>query len=179
MRDRKLPRAPQRTTPGFAFSMIGRALNECLAERQFGQKEMAKVLEFFASDPPECVFCGSQEIKRWDHLVPINEGGETVLGNMVPACARCDDSKRDEPFEEWIISSVKGSPQSRGITDVVQRIERIEAYVQHFGYETQILEERLSRRELERLRDIQLRLQELREDVDTLIGAYRTRTGNR
>jgi len=138
---------------------------------------MAEILAFFGTDPPECVYCGSTDVKRWDHLVPINKGGETVLGNMVPACARCDDSKRAEPFEEWMISSVKGSPQSRGIADVAQRIERIKAYVRHFGYEIQTLEERLGRQELEMLRNIQSRLQELREDVDTLIGDYRTRTG--
>ena len=158
--------------------MVGRALRECFAERQFGQEEMAEVLSFFATDPPECVFCGSQEVKRWNHLVAINEGGETVLGNMVPACARCDDSKRSEPFEEWMISSVKGSPQSRGITDVAQRIERIKAYVQRFDYRVRTLEERLDGQELERLRSVQSRLQELRKDVDTLIADYRTRTGN-
>jgi len=177
MTNRKLPRAPQRTTPGFAFSMIGRALNGCLAARQFGQKEMAEILAFFGTDPPECVYCGSPDVKRWDHLVPINKGGETVLGNMVPACARCDDSKRAEPFEEWMTSGVNGSPQSRGIADVAQRIERIKAYVQHFDYRVRTLEERLDGQELEKLEAIQSLLQELREDVDTLIGDYRDRTG--
>lgn len=159
--------------------MIGRALNECLAARQFGQKEMAGILAFFGTDPPECVYCGSPDVKRWDHLVPINKGGETVLGNMVPACARCDDSKRDEPFEEWMVSGVKRSPQSRGIVDVAQRIERIKAYVQHFDYRVRTLEERPNRQELERLKDIQARLQGLRKDVDALIADYRVRTGNK
>jgi len=179
MTNRKLPRAPQRTTPGFAFLMIGRALNACLAARQFGQKEMAEILTFFGTDLPECVYCGSPDVKRWDHLVPINKGGETILGNMVPACARCDDSKRSELFEEWITSDVKGSPQSRGIADVAQRMERIKAYVRHFGYRVRTLEERLAGQELEKLGEIQSRLQELRKDVDALIGDYRARTGNR
>ena len=89
----------------------------------------------------------------------------------------CDDSKRAEPFEEWMVSSVKGSPQSRGIANIAQRIERIKAYAQHFDYEIQTLEERLDGQELERLRNVQSRLQELREDVDMLIEDYRTRTG--
>ena len=174
----KLPRVPQRTTPGFAFSMVERALRECLAARQFGRDETRKVLDFFGKDPPECVFCGSLDVKRWDHLVAIKEGGETVLGNMVPACARCDDSKRNLPFEEWMRSSVGGSPTSRGILDVDQRIEHIKAYMQRFGYVPQTLEQRLDEREQEQLRDIRSRLQEVRQDTEKLIKDYRERTGN-
>lgn len=172
-----LPRAPRRTTPGFAFSIIERSLNACLATRQFGKKEMEEALDFFGATPSECVFCGSQEFKRWDHLIPVREGGETVLGNIVPACALCDDSKRDRPFEEWMTSDVRGSPQSRGVSDVTQRIERIKAYVRHFGYEVRTLDERLDKQESERLSEIQSRLQQLRKDVDALIGDYRAREG--
>lgn len=172
----KLPKVPQRTKPGFAFSIVERALQACLATRQFGQEEIAKVLEFFGTDPPECVYCGSHEVRRWDHLVPVKEGGETVLGNMVPACARCDDSKRNQPFEEWVMSNCKWSPKSRGVGDLDQRIERIKAYVQHFSYTPRKLEERLDEHERERLTTIRSGLQELREDVEALIEDYRTRT---
>ena len=175
----KFPKVPQRTTPGFAFSIVERALQECLAARRFGPEEIAKVLAFFGADPPECVYCGSHEVRRWDHLVPVNKGGETVLGNMVPACAHCDDSKRDLPFEEWMTSDAAGSPKSRGVEDIDKRVERIKAYVQHFGYTPRSLEERLNEHELERLTTIRSRLQELREDIEELIEDYRTRTGNR
>lgn len=77
----KLPRVPARTTTGFAFSMVDRALRERLAERKFGRAEVEKVLEHFG-DPPNCAFCGDERIARWDHLVPVTRGGDTVLGNM-------------------------------------------------------------------------------------------------
>jgi len=172
------PRVPQRTTPGFAFSIVERALQQCLAARQFGREEIAKVLAFFGADPPECVYCGSYEVRRWDHLVPVKKGGETVLGNMVPACARCDDSKRDLPFEEWMMSETRWSPKSRGIRDVDQRVKRIKAYIQHFGYTPRSLEDRLDEHELERLATIRSGLQQVRKDFETLIEDYRTRTGN-
>ena len=174
----KLPQAPQRTTPGFAFSILDRALIECLGARQFGQTEMAQVLDFFGMTQPECVFCGSPEVRRWDHLVAVTRNGESVLGNMVPACARCDDSKRSLPFEEWMSGHAQGSPQSRGVGDVTERIQRIQAYVQHFGYRVNPLEERLDEAELDRLAEIRLRLAELRQEVDALIRDYRQRTGN-
>lgn len=172
----KFPRVPKRTTPSFAFSMVERALSECLADRQFSQKEVGKVLTFFGTDPPECVFCGSPEVKRWDHLVAISKGGETVLGNMVPACARCDDSKRDVTFEEWVMSDAAGSPKSLGIKDIDQRVERIKAYIQYFGYIPRSLEERLDEHELERLITIRSRVQELKKDVEALIEGYRAKT---
>ena len=157
--------------------MVERSLHACLAPRQFGQQEKAQVLSIFATPQPQCVYCGSPEVRRWDHLVPVKRGGETVVGNMVPACARCDDSKRDKPLEEWMTSDAQHSPKSRGVDDINERIERIRAYAQHFGYTPMILEQRLSEEERERLALIQSTLQELREEVDLLIKDYRARTG--
>lgn len=170
------PKVPQRTTPGFAFSMIDRSLQDCLARRQFGNAEIEKVLDFFNTHPPECVFCGSKDVKRWDHLVPISKGGETVLGNMVPACARCDDSKRDLHFDEWLTSDTKYSPKSQGIKDIDQKSELIKKYMQHFAYKPTSLEERLDKSELERLNKIRSRLQEIRNEIELLIEGHKKRT---
>ncbi len=170
-----LPRVPQRTTPGFAFSMVNRAMYDCLGERIFGKQEIKQVLDFFDKDPPECVFCGSKDVKRWDHLVPIKEGGETVLGNMVPACASCDDSKQAKPFEEWMISDFDNSPKKKGIRDINQRIKRIKAYMRSYGYTPQSLEERLNKQEYRRWKEICSRLAEIRNDVDILINDYKAR----
>lgn len=170
----KLPRAPQRTTPGFAFSEVGRSLQECLANRKFGQKEMKEVIAFFGFKRPECVYCGSLEVKRWDHLIPISKGGETVLGNMVPACSRCDDSRRDIPYEEWTYGDAKHSPKSRGVRDINQRVKRIKVYVEQCGYVHRNLEERLSKEEINRLSEIRLKLREVRRDIEVLIDDYRT-----
>ena len=171
----KFPRVPQRMTPGVAFSMVDRALRDCLAKRQFGKAEIEQVLEFFNKDIPECVFCGNKDVKRWDHLIPIRNGGETVLGNMVLACTSCDDSKRDLFFEEWMASDFKKSPKSKGIKDTSQRIKRIKAYMRNFSYTPQRLEERLNKQELRRLNENRSRLKKLRKDVDALIEDYRAR----
>jgi hypothetical protein len=174
----RLPLVPQRSTPSFAFSELVRALNDCLAPRQFGQAEMQRTLQFFKMSEPECVYCGSREVHRWDHVVAISQGGETVLGNMVPACARCDDSKRDVPYEAWMSSSAAGSPKSRGVGDIAERISRIQACARHFDYTVCPLEQRLSEQENERLAQIRSRLAELRQEIDALIRDYRERTGN-
>jgi len=140
----KLPQVPQRTTPGFSFSIVKRALLECIAVRQFGKKEIKQVTAFFGGAPPVCVFCGASPIERWDHLIPVSRGGDTVLGNVVPACGRCDDSKRDLPFEVWALSSAPNSPGTPGVPDLDQRLARIREYVAKYAYQPRSPDQRLT-----------------------------------
>ena len=174
----RVPRVPGRTTPGFVFSLAERVLQDCLGPRAFGKAEIAEVTAFFGADPLECVYCGSQDVSRWDHLVPVSKGGETVLGNMVPACARCDDSRQHKGYAEWMRSDAKWSPASRGVPDIEGRLARLRSYVDAFGYSPRTLEERLDERERAALASIRVRLQEIRQEIDALIAQYRERTGN-
>jgi hypothetical protein len=172
----KLPRVPQRTTTGFSFSNVERAIREGFARRQFGQAEIDLVLAFFG-DPPHCVYCRGPEVRRWDHVVPVREGGETVVGNIVPACARCDDSKQHRPFAEWMQGDAPLSPKNRGVKDIDERIACIRAYAQEFGYSPTDLERRLTSEEAERLGKVRGALAKARDDLDALIADYRARTG--
>jgi hypothetical protein len=167
------PPAPQRTTPGFSFSIVQRCLRDCIAERQFGRAEMEEVVAFFGA--AECVYCGATPIQRWDHLVAVSKGGDTVLGNVVPACARCDDSKRDRPFEKWALSAAPRSPHSRGVPDVEQRLERITDYAAHYEYLPALPTERLTEEELQQWERIQEDLARLRADVDRFLELHRER----
>ncbi len=174
----RYPKVPERTRPGFGFSNIERAIQDCLGRRKFGGDEIEQVLSFFFPDGGVvCAYCASPELRRWDHVVPIKNGGETVLGNLVPACSRCDDSKRDLPFEVWMKGQERYSPTSWGVRDIDQRIKRIRAYAVHFGYVPRPLEQRLNAEELETLRLLRSRLRELRQDLDGLIRAHEKRVG--
>jgi 5-methylcytosine-specific restriction endonuclease McrA len=67
-----------------------------------------------------CVYCGvrvsqarkaketSSEPERFDHIVPVSKRGRSVVGNIVLACASCDDSRQDQPWEAWI-AKINGS----------------------------------------------------------------------
>ena len=120
---------------------------------------------------------GSADVKRWDHLVAVSKGGETVLGNMVLACQPCDDSKGNRPFAEWMISNTPKSPLSQGIPDVRQRIEHITSYVKANKYVPRPLEERLAPSELQRMTKVRAELNALRTEVESLISDYRRRMG--
>ncbi len=102
-----------------------------------------------------------------------------MLGNVVPACSKCDDSKRDLPYDEWAKCSVPGSPHSRGVPDLEDRISRIREYVSRYGYCPHRPSERLSADELRQFELIHEDLSRLRKDIESFIAMYRERTGLR
>lgn len=172
----KLPKSPSRTTTGFAFSILDRAIRENFADRKFGKSEQEEILQFFGSDPLECTYCGSLDVRRWDHIVPIRKGGDTVLGNMVLSCSRCDDSKQDLDYEKWMRGSRPCSPFTQGILDLDDRILRIKSYVSRYEYTPSTLDSRLDSFETERLDELQGNFRSIRADLEALVSNHRART---
>lgn len=41
-----------------------------------------------------CAYCHSRPFEHWDHIIPIARGGAHSIGNLTPACARCNLSKQ-------------------------------------------------------------------------------------
>ena len=176
-----LPHAPIKITPASGFSYIAeRSLRECLGRRQFGTREMSQVVEWFRKHEPQpcCAFCGSPQVHRWDHLNAIRKDGETVIGNLVLSCQRCDDSKGQRLFGDWIRSSASHAPKAHGTTDVEERAHRLEAYMKAFDYMPVPLEKRLNSAEQASLSRIKAELERLRQEVETLIGQYQERTSS-
>jgi 5-methylcytosine-specific restriction endonuclease McrA len=48
-----------------------------------------------------CAYCGASGDLEVEHVVPISKGGEHHLGNIVPACHRCNSSKRSRDAWLW------------------------------------------------------------------------------
>lgn len=48
-----------------------------------------------------CAYCGSRGPLTQDHVVPLSRGGRHSIGNLVPACGRCNSSKRNKLLVEW------------------------------------------------------------------------------
>ena len=171
----KLPRAPNRTTPGFAFSILDRVLREHMAKRRFGKSEQGQVLEFFKSEGLTCVFCGTPEVRRWDHLVPVKSGGDTVPGNMVLSCGPCDDSKQHHPFEKWLLGSSPSGPRQKGVQDLDRRVQLLRDYMARFNYRPGTGEESLTSAELTELSGIRAEAVRLR----AMVQAFTDRQSNR
>jgi 5-methylcytosine-specific restriction endonuclease McrA len=58
-----------------------------------------KELKRIYSSP--CFYCGSNDLIQADHVIPISKGGRHSVGNLVPACARCNKSKGAKLLIEW------------------------------------------------------------------------------
>ena len=179
----ELPSRPTRITPAFGKQYMIRAFQECLSDGKpsdFGSSQMEETTHYFKrwEGQPACVYCGSPDVKRWDHLIAVSEFGLSRMGNLVLACARCDDSKGNRPYDEWMRGPAKYSPASRGdIPNVEARIRRIEGFVQRYGTRPVPLEERLSPSELREHEGIVRTLQSVYRRANRLVDNFRERTG--
>ena len=56
----------------------------------------------------QCTYCqkalGQNVALHWDHFLPIGKGNPDCLGNLLPACSRCNLSKHDKDVYEWFSS---------------------------------------------------------------------------
>lgn len=91
------------------------------------------ILEMNPSDV-RCAYCGDKATE-WDHLRALVSGRRptgyiTEIGNLVPACGKCNQSKGNKAWRQWMLSNARLSPTGRQIADVKARIVRLELYEQ-------------------------------------------------
>lgn len=79
-----------------------------------------------------CAYCGAP-YTEWDHLRPLIIG-KTATGyvseihNLVPACGKCNQSKGNQNWREWMFGTAKLSPATRNVPDINKRSERLEKF---------------------------------------------------
>jgi 5-methylcytosine-specific restriction endonuclease McrA len=87
------------------------------------------------SDDVRCAYCGDKS-SEWDHLRPLvlnlrPTGYISEIANLVPACGKCNQSKGNSSWREWMKNiRAKHSPTRREIADVETRMARLELYEQ-------------------------------------------------
>ena len=79
-----------------------------------------------------CAYCGS-DTTDWDHLRPLVRGKRPTgyiheIRNLVPACGRCNQSKGGTDWRTWMESKAPGSPKTRGVGNLAERIERLRRF---------------------------------------------------
>ena len=83
-----------------------------------------------------CAYCGGP-YTEWDHFHPLIKGKNPTgyiseIHNLVPACGKCNQSKGNKDWKEWMKSNASLSPQSRNIPNMDQRIKHLEDYEQEY-----------------------------------------------
>lgn len=96
--------------------------------------EIQQALQILQMQPDnvKCSYCGDTATE-WDHLKPLVSnkkptGYISEIHNLVPACGKCNQSKGNKLWNDWIISSAKKSPKSRGVANIEDKIQRLEDY---------------------------------------------------
>lgn len=99
-------------------------------------EEIEGALRLLGMEPADarCAFCGDKATE-WDHLRPLvlnrrPTGYVSEIANLVPACGKCNQSKGNKPWRDWMTSTVRLSPTGRALAGVSDRIARLEAYEQ-------------------------------------------------
>jgi len=153
----------------YARYQLQRAILETALENNYTTDDRKAALEFFGG----CAFCGAPQAPRNDHLVPVIQCGDFIRHNVVPACQKCDDSKGQKEYHEWMRSA--DSPSSlkrRGLTEkeVERRIQRIEKW--QAGYKSKT-EEQLFGKSYGRYREILQRMDALCAEAKQLVNNIR------
>ena len=99
-------------------------------------EEIEEALRILGMEPPDvrCAYCGDKA-SEWDHLRPLvlqrrPTGYISEIANLVPACGKCNQSKGNKAWREWIVGAARLSPTGRGLGGGADRIGRLEAYEQ-------------------------------------------------
>lgn len=64
-----------------------------------------------------CFYCGSKVSIQLDHVIPIARGGRHSIGNLVAACAKCNNQKKARYIMEWRL----GMSGPRRKVEVIER----------------------------------------------------------
>jgi HNH endonuclease len=116
-------------------SITNAAVNSVVPAIHPSPDEIETALAILGMEPNDvrCAYCGDPSTE-WDHLRPLvikrrPTGYISELANLVPACGKCNQSKGNTPWREWMLNArAKRSPTGRGLEDVAERIVRLEAF---------------------------------------------------
>lgn len=147
------------------------------------QSEALKVLGM--EDGIVCAYCGGVA-SDWDHLRPLVRnkrptGYISDYKNLVPACGRCNQSKGAQDWRSWISGGAAGSPTSRGVADLSNRIAVLDRF-ESWGAVSPLPLEQLAAPELwskhwENLRRLEEALQEAQRHATVLQAEVRKTSG--
>ena len=150
---------------------LRRSILENALEMDYTTEDYEAALELFGG----CAFCDAKQAPRKDHLVPVIQCGDFIPRNVVPACQKCDDSKGQKEYHEWMLNSnSRRSLKARGFTDeqIRERIKLIEKW--QSGYKP-MTEPELFGDDYPRYQEILQKMEQLCEEAKQLTSTVRSR----
>ena len=122
------------TIMGRTSSITNAFYNGIIPVIEPSEEEINKALNILGIDQNDvkCCYCGDNATE-WDHLRPliINKkptGYISEIDNLVPCCGKCNQSKGNKNWLEWINSNALKSPKTRGVENLSEKIQKIKDY---------------------------------------------------
>lgn len=132
---KKLFRMPKKVKiTARSSSLTNSFVNSVIPVIQPSEAEIENALNILGMDLDSycCVYCGDAATE-WDHLNPLVRnknptGYISEIQNLVPACGKCNQSKGNSYWKDWMLGKADRSPKSRQIPDIESRIKQLEKY---------------------------------------------------
>jgi hypothetical protein len=119
---------------GRSSSITNAFVNSIIPSYYPTEKQLRESLDILGLDETDlrCAYCGDK-YTEWDHLRPIVRGKQPTgyisdIYNLVPACGKCNQSKGNKHWKDWISGNAQKSPKNRNIKDLQEKIARLEKY---------------------------------------------------
>ncbi len=90
-----------------------------------------------------CSYCGIIEATEWDHFRAVTEKQEptgyiTDIYNLVPACGKCNQSKGNKKWYEWIETKAANAPGGRSdvknLNEIMANLSSFEKWSDQFRF---------------------------------------------
>ena len=98
------------------------------------EEEIKTVLDILGmeKDNVKCSYCGDK-CTEWDHFRPLVRdkrptGYISEINNLVPACGKCNQSKGNKHWKDWILSNAPLSPKTRNIPNLDAIMGKLENF---------------------------------------------------
>lgn len=128
----KMPKTVKIT--GRTSSITNSFVNGIIPVIEPNEKEIQKALEILGmnEDKITCAYCGDT-CTEWDHFRPLVKGKKPTgyiseIHNLVPSCSKCNQSKGNQNWKEWMLSDAVLSPKTKQVRDLEEKIKRLERY---------------------------------------------------
>lgn len=121
-----------------------------------------------------CIYCG-KDAEIWDHFhaLVVNKEAkiyESNVKNSVPSCGRCNESRQNRPWQEWIIR-MKEQEKWWGIKDGEEERHRLLRIYESSHAPIELEPENIyGAINLKRYEDIREKIIQLLKEADTILG---------
>ena len=83
----------------------GDKLKKVILRKSTRQIETSVMWEVFRRDNYTCLYCGNNKVPMTvDHVVLWEEGGPSIVKNLITSCRKCNNTRGNMQFEDWLES---------------------------------------------------------------------------